>query len=94
MIPLAIVAPVTEGADMTIGEGKAIYSPCSNEGHQGEGDGEDNPEHCVSVARKTSIELKQSSPGVSVVELFKLFVDPSRSQPHSHTAELEPEEKT
>ncbi|KAI3363214.1 hypothetical protein L3Q82_011849, partial [Scortum barcoo] len=31
-----------------------LHSPCSNEGHQGEDDGEDNPEHYVLVLRKMS----------------------------------------
>lgn len=42
-----------------------LHTPCSNEGHQGEGDGEDNPEH-VFVVRETSNKLKQKfleSPG-------------------------------
>lgn len=43
--------PVAERAHMVVGVGQGINSPCTNEGDQGEGDGEDNPQHHVLVLR-------------------------------------------
>lgn len=39
-----------------------LHGPCANEGHHGEGDGEDNPEQHVLVEKKNSRKSKTGSP--------------------------------
>lgn len=59
-----------------------LHSPCSDEGHQGEGDGEHNPEMHVLTMRRTSDKLKSFksvsfSPGVLKPHNWKAVEDSS-----------------